>query len=150
MKGFNFKLESVLKLRKFHEKKVMNELADIVKEIESTKERIRGIHSAIDEGYQSQKVAVTGHAKGHELSFYPYFFKGKKEDLKNQENLLHALDKKYQRKVAELARAQGDAKIIQNLKEKKIDEFKKEVNKKIEDQREELVIMRRAMKEGQR
>jgi flagellar FliJ protein len=37
------------------------------------------------------------------LQFFPYFIQGKKEDIKNKENLLWALRKKYDAKILELA-----------------------------------------------
>ena len=150
MAKFKFKLDSVLKLREFKEKKVMNEIAEIVKQIEAVKTEISDIHKAIDKGYQSQELLKDTEAKGQHLSFYPFFFKGKKEHLNNAESQLAALNKKYHRKIEEYAEAKGEVKVIEKLKEKAHMEFKKEQEKRIEQNREEFVItqMKRRSKEG--
>lgn len=146
MAKFNFRLESVLKLREFKEKEVMNQIAEVVQEIENTKQEIADIHTAIDKGYSSQESLVDSSAKGQHYAFYPYFFKGKKEHLTQCEARLAALEKKYQRKIEEYAEAKGEVKVIQGLKDKAFAEYKKEYDKKVEENREEFVIMQMSRK----
>lgn len=141
MPKFKFKLEGVLKLREFKENEAMNAIAEVVAEIEATKSEIQEIHEAIDRGYQSQESLADSESKGHQLYFYPYFFKGKNEHLKNCEAKLAALQKKYERRVQEYAEAKGEVKVIQNLKDKEFNAYKKAYDKKVEENREEFVIM---------
>lgn len=141
MAKFKFKLSGVLKLREFKEKEAMNAIAEVVAEIEATKAEISQIHKAIDKGYDSQESLKDSDIKGRQLAFYPMFFKGKNEHLKNCETRLAALEKKYQRRVQEYAVAQGEVKVIENIKEKEFQAYKKEFEKKIEENREEFVIM---------
>lgn len=141
MAKFKFKLDGVLKIREFKEKEAMNAIAEVVAQIEETKAEIRDIHSAIDRGYESQDSLKDGAIKGHQLSFYPMFFKGKNEHLKNCEAKLAALEKKYQRRVQEYAEAKGEVKVIEKLKDKEFAAFKKEMEKKVEENREEFVVM---------
>jgi len=70
------------------------------------------------------------------------FIQGKKEDIKNKENLLWSLKKKYDKKILELAEARGEVKIMENFKEKKKTEWTKEKNKKELKDIEENIMMR--------
>lgn len=143
MPKFKFKLDGVLKLREFKEQAAMNAIAEVVSQIEETKAEIKGIHEAIDKGYESQEAIADSdsESKGRQLYFYPYFFKGKKEHLNQCETRLAALEKKYERRVQEYAEAKGEVKVIQNLKDKEFSAFKKALDKKVEENREEFVIM---------
>ena len=141
MAKFKFKLNGVLKLREFKEQEAMNAIAEVVAQIEETKAEISEIHSAIDRGYESQEALGETESKGHQLYFYPYFFKGKSEHLSQCEARLEALQKKYERRVQEYAVAKGEVKVIQNLKDKELAAHKKAIDKKVEENREEFVIM---------
>ena len=76
------------------------------------------------------------------LCVFPFFIQGKKEDIKNKQNLLWSLKKKYDKKIEELAAARGEVKIMENFKEKKKGEWTKEKNKKEQEAIEEILMMR--------
>ena len=142
MQKFKFKLEGLLKVREFKEKKVKIELADILKEIGNTEDKISKIHFAINETYNAQEKFVADATEGRMIQFFPMFIQGKKEDLKNQEALLWALKKKYAAKIEELAQARGEVKILENFKEKKTLEHRRMVGKKEQADIEENYMMR--------
>ena len=48
--------------------------------------------------------------------------------------------KKYQRRVQEICEAKGEVKVIEKLKKKNL-QLLKDMNKKIEENREEFVVM---------
>lgn len=144
MKKFNFKLDGVLKVREFKEKKIKIEMGEILKALNETKDAIQKLNDEISEAYHAQETALTQSGiNAQALKFFPMFIQGKKEDIKNKENLLWALQKKYEKKVAELAQARGEVKVMENFKEKKKDEWKKEKDKKEQAAIEEILMMRR-------
>lgn len=140
---FKFKLDALLKVREFKEQKIKIELGQLLKEISSVEEKIALAHKAIDECYEAQDAILRDPTSGSMLQFFPYFVKGKKEDIKNNENLLYALKKKYANKMTELAMARGEVKVMENFKEKKKDEWKKHKDKKEFENIEELIQMRK-------
>ncbi len=142
MQKFQFKLNGLLKVREFKEKKIKVELGEILKEISQTEELIKKLHKDIDDTYKAQEAMMRDPAAGKMLQFFPYFIQGKKEDIKQKENLLYAFRKKYERKVQELAEARGEVKVLENFKEKKQTEWKKEFDKKIQSDMEEFVMQR--------
>jgi flagellar FliJ protein len=142
MQKFKFKLDGLLKVREFKEKKVKIELAEILKEIADVEDKIEKIHFAIDEAYEAQDKFLSSASEGRMIQFFPMFIQGKKEDLKNKESLLWALKKKYTAKVEELGKARGDVKVLENFKEKKKTEHKKYTDKKEQEEIEEIFTMK--------
>lgn len=142
MQKFKFKLDGLLKVREFKEKKIKIELGEILKEIGTAEEHIRLANIAIDETYEAQEAFMKDASSGNMLQFFPYFIQGKKEDIKNKENLLWALKKKYDAKIIELAAARGQVKVMENFKDKKKGEWTKERNKKDMELIEEILMMR--------
>lgn len=143
MQKFKFKLDAVLKMREFKEKKIKIELGEILKEIGEVEEKIANANKAIDETYAAQESFMSDPAVGRMIQFFPYFIQGKKEDIKNKENLLWALRKKYDAKILELATARGEVKVMENFKDKKKGEWTKEYNKKQQESIDELLMIRR-------
>lgn len=142
MQKFKFKLDGLLKVREFKEKKIKIELGEILKEISHVEEKILLATKAIDDTYEAQEVFMKDPAAGKMLQFFPYFIQGKKEDIKNQETLLWSLRKKYDLKITELAAARGQVKVMENFKDKKKGEWTKERNKKEQEAIEEILMMR--------
>jgi len=143
MKKFQFKLDSLLKVREFNEKKIKIELGEILKEINDTNDQIAKMNKDIDDSYKAQEDMMKEPSAGAMLQFFPYYIEGRKADIKNKENLIWSLQKKYERKVEELAKARGQVKILENFKEKKKTEWVKERDKKEMQTIEEILMMRR-------
>jgi flagellar FliJ protein len=141
-KKFKFKLDGLLKVREFKEKKIKIELGEILKEIRSVEDQIAAANKAIDETYKAQEDFIKDPAAGQMIQFFPYFIQGKKEDIKNKESLIWALQKKYENKTQELATARGEVKVLENFKDKKQVEWKKDKDKKEHEAIEEILMMR--------
>ena len=142
MQKFKFKLDGLLKVREFKEKQLKIELGLILKEINEVEDKIAEANAAIVETYDAQEAFMKDSSSGLMLQFYPIFIQGKKEDIKNKENLLWSLRKKQEKKVAEMAIARGEVKVMENFKEKKQIEWSKEKNKKEQEAIDEILMMR--------
>lgn len=148
MQKFKFKLDGLLKVREFKEKRIKIELGEILKDIQHTEDLISKMNRDIDDTYDAQEKVIANHTDGRMLQFFPYYIKGRKEDIKNKETLLWSLRKKYENKMAELATARGEVKVLDNFKEKKKHEWVKERDKKELEAVEEIIMMRRNGSEG--
>lgn len=142
MQKFKFKLDGLLKVREFKEKQLKIELGELLKEMTDVQAKIADANAAITETYEAQEAFMRDPSSGHMLQFFPMFIQGKKEDIKNKENLLWSLRKKYEKKMAELATARGEVKVMENFKDKKKGEWTKEKNKKEQEAIEEILMMR--------
>ncbi len=146
MAKFNFKLEGLLKLREFKEDQLRNELGEIVRKLNQTRDDIERLNKEIDEAYFSQEKVLASPESAQMARFFDYFIRGKKEHIKDKESALYSIQKKYEKKAAELAQAMGEVKVMDNLKQKHFDEFKHENDKIEQNKIEEFVIMRAAEK----
>lgn len=142
-KKFKFKLDGLLKVREFKEKRIKVELGEILKDIEQTKANIDKAKLDIEECYKAQEDFLNEPAGASMVQFFPQFIEAKTEDYKAQENILYSLQRKYEEKRRELAEAKGDVKVIENLKEKNKTAFEKSTEKKRQEDIDELMQAKR-------
>jgi flagellar FliJ protein len=145
MKKFKFKLDSVLKLKNFKEEKIKTELGVIVANIHKCKAVMEKIKDDVNMAYKDQEAMLKKGASGQEVQFFAHFVKGKKEHMIFQQNTLKELNESYNLKINELKIIKGEVKIVENLKEKKKNEFYKEEEKKFQASIDELTLARLAM-----
>ena len=149
MKGFNFKLDALLKLREFNEQKVKTQVGVVLKEINRIEEKINEIDKSIRETYQSQEELMKKPSDAHMLTFFPFYLKSRKDDLKIQQNLLEKSNEKYTELLNELKQARGEVKVLDNMKGRKKKEFVKKKNKKESEEIEDILNLRRLLKQSE-
>ncbi|TNF01000.1 MAG: flagellar export protein FliJ [Deltaproteobacteria bacterium] len=147
-KKYKFKLQGLMKLREFKEKRVKLELGEIVSEIQNLKDEITAIEKQIDEAYESFHATSKNGADGKFLQFYPFYIQGKREDIKNKENLIYSLERRMEVKRKELSEARGEVKVLENLREKEFTAWKKETMKKAQEDIDDLMTIRRNLEKG--
>lgn len=142
MKKFNFRLEGVLKLRKFKEDRLKRELGEILKAIAAKNEEIELILKSVDEAYQTQDQVIQEPTAGNMLKFFPYYIEGRKNDLEKKKNELIVLEQRYREVLNKLRQARGEVKVLDKMKEKKLNEHRKEQNKKLENELADILNMK--------
>ena len=142
MPKYKFKLEGLLKLRKFKEQQLKVELGRIVSEKLRVENRIVELSGHIGEAYEGQEKVLQGEANGEMIKFFPYFIEAKNAAISNEVEKVKALEEQYKEKVIEMKTARGETKVIDKLKEKDMNIFKKEKAKKDFGKIEEMRILR--------
>lgn len=142
MAKYKFKLEGLLKLRKFKEQQLKVELGRIVSERQRVENRIEELKSHIGEAYEGQEKVLKGEASGEMIKFFPYFVEAKNMAIDNEVEKLKGLQIQYEEKVIEMKQARGETKVIDKLKEKDKNVFMKEKAKKDFEKIEEMRILR--------
>ncbi|MCP4914287.1 MAG: hypothetical protein GY909_14335 [Oligoflexia bacterium] len=143
---YKFKLDGLLKLRKFKEQQLKVQLGELVKEISFVEGEIAKAHAHIDETYTAQEDVISDEADGRMIRFFPYYLQGKREDIKAKESYLFALKKKYEIKLGEVREAMGEAKVIEKMKENDFKDYKSKRDKKMQENIEELIQIRREVR----
>ena len=138
MKGFNFKLEGLKKLREFKEHESKIHLGIINREIWAVKNKIQSLHDALNQSYESQSELALSGVSGRSIQFYPYYNDGIRAHIESLENELFSLNNEYSEKVEELHERRGQTKLITNLKDKKFKEFKQKQMRKLEKEIQDL------------
>jgi flagellar FliJ protein len=142
-KKFKFKLEGLRSIRELKEKKVKNELGEILKEIEQTKAKIAQDQKDIEECYAAQESFLSEPATGQMVQFFPQYIQTKREDQKALGNVLTSLQRAYDEKIKELATAKGEVKVLDNLRDKQESEFDKLMKKKQQETLDEFTMIKR-------
>lgn len=142
MKKFKFRLESVLKIRKFKEDKIKIEIGDILKKINETNDQIVAIDNSIAEAYASQDALLAEPSTGTMAQFFPYYIEGRNRDKEQKLLQRDALHRAYADKVKELALARGDVKVLDKMKEKKQTAHQKDQEKKRQEDIDDILRMR--------
>jgi flagellar FliJ protein len=137
MKKYAFRLEAVLKLRKLKEENCRMELGQLILYLNKIEDQISHEKSEINKYYEIQEGALKNGAKGSQINAFPMLIEAKDQNI----NLLERDKKKQEELIAdkkmELAQLRGDLKVMENLKEKDFQEYRKALNKEIDQKVEE-------------
>lgn len=142
MKKFNFRLEHILKLREFEEKKAKLNLGKVITKIEKKRREIEKINKEISLGYVEMSELLKDTVDGRTLQFFPDYFSGKRAMIKLKEDEMSKLNEELKFKRLELQKAEGDYKSIDKLKEKQFAEFKKKITQKEQKDMDDYTIMK--------
>ena len=137
MKKYLFKLDPVLKLRKLKEENCRMELGKLISFLSRIEDQIKHDTSEIQNYYKIQEASLQNGVRGDQVQAFPMLIAAKEKNIE----LLHR-DKKEQEglidlKKKELAILRGELKVLENLKEKYFDQYKKALNKEIDQKVEE-------------
>jgi len=137
MQKYHFRLEAVLKLRRLKEENCRMELGQLIIQLNRLDQQLKHDREEIDNYFKIQESVLKTGMKGGQLQAFPMLVEAKNKNIQ-----LLLRDRKFQeelinKKKNELAILRGDLKVIENMKEKDFTEWKKQVNKKIDEQVEE-------------
>lgn len=130
MKGYNFKLEALLKIRKLKEEQCKMQIGRIQVEISQLDKRIADRSSYIGDAYTAQEIALKEGASGKEVTFYPYFVEGNRASIRDIKREKKHLEQQVQQLYQQLNKLRADVKVIAKMKEKDQLKYKKNLEKK--------------------
>jgi flagellar FliJ protein len=138
MRKYSFRLEPVLKLKKLKEENCRMELGQLVTQLGRIEEQLQHDKNEIGRYYQIQEGGLHTGLTGRQLQAFPMLIAAKEQNIR----LLEGDRKKQEEMIAtkrqELALLRGDLKVMENLREKDFDAYKralgKEIDQKVEEQ----------------
>jgi flagellar FliJ protein len=137
MLKYTFRLEPVLKIRKLKEETCRMELGRLIGELSKIEDQLRLDRKEIDNYYSIQEGALKSGMNGGQLQAFPLLISAKNENIKRLEKARIRQEQLIAEKKQELAKLKGDLKVMENLKQKDYDEYRKAVNKQIDQKVEE-------------
>lgn len=137
MRRYQFRLEPVLKLRRLKEENCRSELGVLISEMNKIDDQLAHDRREIQSYFTLQEAALKGGVKAIQAQAFPMLVDAKEKNIK-----LLLRDKQQQQrlieeKTQELARLRGELKVIENLKEKDFEVWKKAYNKEMDQKIEE-------------
>ncbi len=139
MKGYKFKLDAVLKVRKLKEEQCKMEIGRIQVQINKLSAEITNHEAGIQQAYDSQEKLMEEGVNGTEIKFYPFFVSGKRAHIQAIKNEIKALTDEVNDKYDNLKLLRADVKVIEEMKEKDLLKYKKALQKKQFENIEEQV-----------
>jgi flagellar FliJ protein len=137
MKKYAFRLDAVLKLRKLKEENCRMELGQMILYLNKIEDQINHEKNEINKYFEIQQGALQNGVRGGQINAFPGLIRAKDQNISllerdkiKQENLIAE-------KKLELAQLRGDLKVMENLKDKDYQEYKKALNKEIDQKVEE-------------
>lgn len=137
MKKYTFRLEPVLKLRKLKEETCRTELGQMLLELNRIDDQLNHDKEEIGNFYKIQEGNLKQGMTGAQLQAFPMLVSAKNRNIELLEEERENHLKKVEEKKLELAQLRGDLKVIENMKQKNFDEYRKAVNKEIDQKVEE-------------
>jgi flagellar protein FliJ len=137
-----FRLEHVLRLREFEEKKAKLELGNVLGRINATHIEIEEARKQIDISDSQFRDFLTEPRKISEIRIYPFIMDELQKTINRKKHDLILLNKELEEKKISLKIAEGRLKVIEKLKEKQYEKFKKEIDKKYQNEIDDHTIMR--------
>lgn len=138
-KGYKYKLEALLKIRKLKEERCKMDIGRIQVRIRELDQEIANHNSGIDEAYELQEKSMQTGANGMEARFHPYFVEGKRAHIDGLTAQKTRLEYHVQQKFKELADLRANVKVLDKMKEKDHKSYKKNLEKKMHETIEEQV-----------
>jgi flagellar protein FliJ len=138
VKKFQFRLETVLKLRQREEEKCRQELGLLILKRNEIEKKIEKLNNEIDQIYQEQRDQLTMGILGRHVSYYPVHVDGHKSKIDSLKKMLFEQDEIINDKKNELSDKKSKLQIMEKLKEKDKFQWKKEYNKFVDNNFEEM------------
>jgi len=142
MKKMMFRLEHVLRLREFEEKKAKLELGNVLGRINATNIEIEEARKQINTSDLEFRDFLTEPRKILEIRIFPFIMDELQKTINKKMHDLILLNKEFEEKKINLKIAEGKLKVIEKLKEKQYEKFKKEIDKKYQNEIDDHTIMR--------
>lgn len=141
MQKFKFKLESVLKMKTLLEEQCRNELGKIIVEKKKIEDEIERNHRHIDASYAERESHLKQGQSAAHASFYPELAEGYRARIEDLKKSAQEVENRIAAKKAELNEKRAELKLMSNLKEKELTQWKKAYNKHVDQTVEEMVMM---------
>ncbi len=138
MKNYKFSLQSVLEIRDSKEKNALEEFVSAQNRLEEEDRKKRELIDKLDSKLQKSIAS-----KNIQDLIMDSLYRGDLETRIRYQNKIIVEKTKELEKVREKLRAaQKDKKIIEKLKEKDLNEYKTEIQKKKQDEIDEFAVLR--------
>ena len=141
--GKTFKLEQVLVFRREMEKLRKQEFASAQDELYQAHQELRHEEQLVEQltrdfhQYQPKIACID------DIRMYADYFARKREDIRQQKEQIEVLDQIMDEKRADLMEASKDKKVLESLREKKAEEFRKEMATKERNFLDEISIRKK-------
>ncbi|HEU17907.1 MAG TPA: flagellar export protein FliJ [Deltaproteobacteria bacterium] len=132
---FRFRLQSVLDFRKQREEQSLAEFADIKRRLDHEMERLCGMMEDREKMTAHVNTIGRGDIRPTDIALHTAYIRRLKEQEQRQQAVIKTVEHELERKRTVLVETVKQRKIIENIRERRFEEYKAEVH---ERERKEL------------
>lgn len=148
MKKYKFKLEVFLKMKKWKEKEIKQEMVEIISEIESCEEKIKKAEREISMSHNSEGEFLKKGTEFRMITFFANFSQAKRIEIENQKRTIKILEKKRKEINDRLVEKMNEVDVIEEMREKDYSNFLRTEELKMEEDLEDSYLMTKLLKES--
>jgi len=124
---FEFKLERLLKIRIYRKQELENQLAVLQNELFREKDKLKQLYLLLQETYSTQTKLLSGRLEIKEIIAFKNYIEKISKDIEIQKKVIIQLNDEFENKKKQLIKALQKVKVLEKLKEKKFEQYKKEI-----------------------
>ena len=113
------------------------ELGQLIMQLNRIEDQLKRDEDEISSYYKIQEGSLAQGVRASQLQAFPMLIAGKERNIQLLQRDKIDLEKRIEEKKQELASLKGDLKVMENLKEKDFDEYRKAYNKELDQKVEE-------------
>jgi flagellar export protein FliJ len=137
MKKYTFRLETVLRVRKFKEESCRMELGRLISDMTRLDNQLAHDQREIQNYFKIQEAAMKNGVSGSQIQAFPMLIAAKEKNIQLLQRDKKKQDLLIAQKKQELAVLRGELKVMQNMKDKDFEAYRKATNKEIDQKVEE-------------
>ncbi len=128
MARFKFKLQSVIRVKEIQEKKIQRELAQVKRRLLQEREYLENLEDERERLLSSSPL--NGKIKAADIVVHQDYVKKISEQIRLENNQIDNLTEFESKKIDEVLDVKKDREAIEHLKEKRLEECRRELEKK--------------------
>lgn len=144
---FKFKLQSVLEYRLNIEEKILNEFSDLKRILEEKKAVLKALiderNRLMDELRNMQRSVM----RSDDVASLVTYVENLRLKEKEQKNIIHQANEKVEQKRQELIEAVKKRKIMENLRDRHAEEYRKNLNELEQKNSDEMSVLKYGRRE---
>ena len=139
---FKFKLQSVLEYRLNVEEKVQGEFSDVKRCLEEQKAVLNALVQERENLMNELRAMQRNNIKADDIATLVAYVENIREKEKNQLDVIRQATEKVEAKRQELVEAVKNRKVMENLRDKHADEYKRNVNELEQKNSDEMAVLK--------
>lgn len=144
MKRFDFKLEPLLGYRGYLEKRAKQKTAEALRDVKASEEMIEQLKKRYSECRDHLEDVTSRGVSAERFRHYQNYLDSVESGIEEESDRKKNLDRVLGENIAELKSKRIDKKVIEQLKERKVNEYMEELRKFEQDTLDEVVSLRKA------
>lgn len=139
---FKFKLQSILEYRLNVEEKIQGEFSNVKRYLEEQKDVLNALISEREELMDELRTMQRGTMRSDDIATLVAYVEAVREKEKVQMDVIEKAAENMEAKRMELVEAVKNRKVMENLKEKHAEEYRKNINETEQKNSDEMAVLK--------